>query len=250
MAVFDKREGKIMVNLCFSESTKGSLKYTFRSRGEQVACLPLLLFCGNIKNVYNIENAEISLREFTMLTGKDEEVRIWYSSADAGEYCGLLHAVTMLTDCRLTVVDCNRDVRSGNSVTHYRNTAALDEEVMLDFLQYEYAPEPEKLQEWRECFTRLQEENAPLRVIEKGRIISADINYYDKMIGQHLSAEENSIARIIGAVIGQRDGIPFSDTFIAGRLQSFLDRGIIELVTKKEDFYRSTVKLTVDVDLI
>lgn len=245
-----------MVNLCFSESTAGTLRYAFRRQGEETACLPLLLFWGDISDVFDgagrrtvyemyhlgyAETVSEFIKNFNRIIKGERSIRIWYSSEEPNEFCGMLHAVSLLRDYNLTVVDCCKKVQKGNRITNYRHSAELDEDTLIDFLQYELAPDETVLLEWRDRWNRLVHENTPLRVIEGGQLISVDIDYYDAIIRGHLSKTETSIARIIGEVISYEH--IFSDTFIAERLKCFLERRQLKLVRKKETFYESVVEL-------
>lgn len=245
-----------MINLCFSESTKGSLKYTFRERGEQTVCLPLALYCGDISDVFNIESrqkeyrqlapdyaacVEQHIREFKILIKKERDIRIWYSSGEPSEYCGCLQAASFLQNYNLSTVDCFREVIRGNSTIRYTHTGEMTEEDLLEFLRYEESVGPERQKEISRIFAILKGENAPLRVIENDRLVSVPADYYDEIIRRHFKMEKTSIARIIGDVISCEN--IYHDTWIAERIRSFIDSGVLMAVTENEEFYRWRVKL-------
>lgn len=242
-----------MVNLCFSDSTAGTLRYAFRSRGEETVCLPLLLFWGDVSGVFDssrrhdvyemfqpgyAEKVSDFIKNFNRVIKRDRYIRIWYSSGDADELCGFLHAVSFLNDDTLSAVDCNRTIQKGDCISNYRHSGDLDEETLIEFLQYEFTPDQTEL---RGLWEKLAAENTPLRVIEDGALVSAGIDYYDNVIRRHLSTTETSIARIIGEVISYEN--IYSDTFIAERLRSLVEKGQLLIVTEKADFYRSTARL-------
>lgn len=251
-----------MLNLCFSDSTAAALKYVFRNRREKenIACLPLGLSLGDISSPMKVESRESTymlfdgghpyflqhsrkgIEEFLALSEKESQVRIWYSSGEANEFCGFLHAVSMLRDKELSAIDCCRELELDNCMVQYRHSGELDEEMLERFLEYDLPLSEEDKENYTAVWERLQTENTPLRVMRKGEVISAASDYYDDSIKRHLRREETSVARIIGELL--TEDLLCSDAWMAERIRYFIQTGELELVREKEDFYRSTVKLT------
>lgn len=87
---------------------------------------------------------------------------------------------------------------------------------------------------------RLKEENAPLRVVRDGCVISAEVNFYDDRIRREFPQGACKVAHIIGALGRQK--IPVGDVFIAKRIRHFIETGELVLSDKASgSFYGATV---------
>lgn len=86
----------------------------------------------------------------------------------------------------------------------------------------------------------LQAENAPLRVVEQGRVVSAGLDYYDDLIRQAIPDEPCQTAQIIGTALGKQK-VPTGDQFIAKRLLHFIDAGELAVVQPGAEGFYSTV---------
>lgn len=247
-----------MLNLCFSGSTAAALKYVFRNRRERenLACLPLGLSQGDIsrpmsvearKHVYETVGCDYPyfvdhcIEEFQELSEGESRVRIWYSSGEANEFCGLLHAVSLLREKELSAIDCSREMEIDNGRVQYRHSGELDERALELCLEYDLLLSEDDKERYSCIWDRLQADNTPLRAVKKGEISSVAADYYDDSIKKHLRGEETSVARIIGELL--MEDLLCSDAWIAERLRYFIQTGLLRLVREKEDFYRSTVKL-------
>lgn len=82
---------------------------------------------------------------------------------------------------------------------------------------------------WRE----LRQENAPLRAVLNGRLVSAPETLYDAWILREIAAQEPEFheAALIGNVIG-RHRLGIGDGWIAHRVEQFIRDGLLEPVTK------------------
>ena len=83
-------------------------------------------------------------------------------------------------------------------------------------------------QEW----AALRAENAPLRAVVNGRLMSAAENFYDGFVLEVLRAQPEQFreAEAIGRLLGSlRTGV--SDGFAAMRLEALVRKGLLEVVS-------------------
>lgn len=78
----------------------------------------------------------------------------------------------------------------------------------------------------------MQKENAPLRAVLNGRLLSADESLYDPYILREIAAqgEEFQQAAVVGRVLG-RYQLGIADACVALRMEEFIQNGLLEPVT-------------------
>ena len=81
--------------------------------------------------------------------------------------------------------------------------------------------------EWR----RLQEENAPLRVVLNGQLVSAPEDIYDEFILRELAVRKDEFleAYLIADVMGKYQ-LGIGDAWLALRIETMVQKGILEVV--------------------
>lgn len=85
-------------------------------------------------------------------------------------------------------------------------------------------------------WNELQRENAPLRAVLNGRLVSAPETLYDDFIVREIAAEEMEFqeAMIIGRVLGKYQ-LGIGDSFIASRIEEMLRAGKLEVLSPAAD---------------
>jgi hypothetical protein len=81
---------------------------------------------------------------------------------------------------------------------------------------------------WKQCLA----ENAPLRVIEGGKIVSAPISFFDSLLMSHVTDKWRSIAMVFSAVTNFHwdDGLWQTDeAFLAARMRTLVESGLLEI---------------------
>lgn len=89
----------------------------------------------------------------------------------------------------------------------------------------------ERLQ-YRELWGQLLSENAPLRVLNGDKLVSAPISFFDEMLTSLVTEHWRKAARIIGTAMGDEmeDGIIQSDdTLLSARLDALARDGRLEI---------------------
>jgi hypothetical protein len=81
---------------------------------------------------------------------------------------------------------------------------------------------------WQQCLA----ENAPLRVIEDGKLASAPISFFDPLLIYHIGRQWQSIARVFSSVTNfhWEDGVwQTNDAFLAARIRTLVESGQLEI---------------------
>lgn len=172
-------------------------------------------------------------------------VRVWVDDLPDSR-CGLLFLADLL-DGRGTafhVVELPAKITGPDGVTvEYRGWAEVEYQRYGTFLDQERVLPADEVAQLAERWRQLKGENAPLRVVEQGKVVSAGLDYYDEKIRAEFPAEPCQVAELIGRAL---QGIPMGDAFVADRVRHFLESG--ELVLTEETpgagFYAATVART------
>lgn len=107
-------------------------------------------------------------------------VRVWLDSTPDAQ-CGLLFLADLLRggETEIRVAELPREVTRGGRVVKYRGWGDVEAQLFGTFSDSERVLTEKEKAEAAERWRRLREENAPLRAVENGRVISVDIDYYD-----------------------------------------------------------------------
>jgi hypothetical protein len=82
---------------------------------------------------------------------------------------------------------------------------------------------------WRD----LQAENAPLRALVSGRLISVNEDFYDHLIDKSLPDGAFMMAQLIGTILG-RYPLGVSDGWYALRIKKMIADGVLEVVADRD----------------
>ena len=172
-----------------------------------------------------------------------EAVRIWYSNAPYA-LCGFYDALWLLRDC-----DCLVTALELPRWTPLEDDAALSCLSWGDLPPGDWAAylplEREIPKNVRRAaameWSRLREENAPLRAVINGRPHSVGEDFYDPLIRALIPDGIFRVAQLIGAVLARRQ-LGISDWWIAKRIQAMENSGELVAVTKSGRFYENEMR--------
>lgn len=185
-----------------------------------------------------LETSRSSLSALLARVGRGEPLRIW-ASGNPDEACGLCWLMEQLRPIgfdklEITLVTLpGFEERPGGIAVQYTGWGEVEPHQWGNL-----AGHGKKLpgimaqglaNHWRE----LQAENAPLRAVLNGRLVSAPESLYDFYICRELGreGEEFMEAQVVGRVLGKyRLGV--GDAWIAQRIERFLQEGVLEPVTQ------------------
>lgn len=256
-----------MLEVCFHSSVKIALIFAPKC-SKDVAGLAFNLSEGDIKTPITLENcprreilrstysfhehddpAEVEehfdtlwrdcVKDLERLKNPPEKIRIWLDDTPHAQ-CGLLFVADLLqnNDTEIHVVELPKQVKQGDCIIEYRGWFEVEPELFQTFLHLEKILTKEEVHQLAEHWKILQAENAPLRVIQNQKVISAEEDYYDSLIRKEFPTESCKIIKIIADAF---PNIPMSDGFIAKRVLHFIDSGELVIIGNVHEGFYSTV---------
>lgn len=253
-----------MVEVVFGESEAGALKLALQSGklGTDAICLAFELEIGDIRKPvtgkYRAEllcsllyaeqwGADTELQnELKQLGGvycgeldkldryleKGEPIRVWYDSAPYS-VCGLLWLCGRLrvlaNDIEMYVVKLPRTVTRGKTAVVRTNWGEVRPSEFIKLLPLQRRLKPVEITMNAASWDGLQSENAPLRAVVNGSVMSVPASFYDFLIWKNLGDEPIKEAVLIGKVLSS-DNIGVGDWWYARRIDRFIAQNRIKIV--------------------
>lgn len=230
-----------MLEIVFNQSVLGSMEQAAicatHRKPENLFCFQLPLDWGDIQQEFPAAREPLAA---LLAQAKDTPLRIWSSDAPQ-EKCGLYWLVAQLEPLGLENLDVSLVElpafleREDGVVVQCRMWAEVDPE---EWGRWETAgvrlPSP-LLRAMADRWKELRRENAPLRAVLNGRLVSAPETLYDFFLFQEIAAqpEEFREEEVIGRVLGAAQ-MPISDELLALRMEQFIRDGLLEAVTQAE----------------
>ena len=184
-----------------------------------------------------IRNARRDLSRLLERVKNGEPMRIW-SSSHPDEMCGLYWMAEQLRPVgfdklKLTLVRLPAfEERPGGVVVQYVGWGEVGPDGMRRL-----ASEGRRLPtNWTRAMANqwksLMEENAPLRAVVNGQLVSAPETLYDHLILGRIAAEKDEFmeASVVGTVLG-RHHLGIRDAWVALRIEEFIREGMLTPVT-------------------
>lgn len=245
-----------MLQIVFSHNEYASLKLAVRcgssgrtqsvgGKPEDVLCPSVGLDIGPLTDRNTDDHTQRDRERLLEGSKHGEAVRIWYSSAPYS-LCGFYDVLWQLRDCDcpVTALELPRWMPLENgTVQSCLNWGELSPGEWARYLSLEReipkAVRRAIAMEW----SRLREENAPLRAVVNGRLHSVEEDFYDPFIRAHIPDGTFQTAQIIGEVLG-RYQLGIDDQWIAKRIQAMEDKEELLTVTKHDSFYRNEMRRT------
>lgn len=184
-----------------------------------------------------LQRAQKDLNTVCSRAAAGEAIRVWYSS-QPDELCGLYWFMAQLERLKkcgpvylVGLPEWEVDENSG--FIQKAGCAELSPGEWHRYLPLQQSAPPVFMRNCASCWQKLQNENAPLRVVLNGRLISMPENLYDPVIIREIEAESGEFqeAMIIGRILAKyRLGI--GDSWVALRIEEMIRAGRIETVTE------------------
>jgi len=162
----------------------------------------------------------------------------WLSRRSPMEYAGFLEWLWRLGDTPCEVVDLT-DV----TVSHRRepgpprpprlaiSLAMLPHDVIASEKLWNLAEPLQTSTRYLDLWRKLREENAPLRIVEGGNLVSAPISFFDSLLMSHATDDWQKVARIVGEGLAAEwdDGVfQTGDLVLAARVNALVECGRLE----------------------
>lgn len=184
------------------------------------------------------------MKDLEKLKAHPPQVRIWLDQTP-NTWCGLLFTADLLSNSKteIHIVELpHRIIKENNTIVEYRGWGEIEPQLYGTFLDKERILTEKEISELADMWRLLQSENADLRVVENGFVISADIHYYDDLIRKEFPKDSCSVAQIVGSALGKQK-ILTGDVFVAKRIEAFIRSGELKIIGNEQDgFYRTVVR--------
>ncbi len=238
-----------MIEVVFSDSEKGSMRVGGNSK--DVVHIGFSLDIGDISGGVDGNERQSVYRElwgrfdfddkeqeqFFQNQCKDMErlitdakegtpIRIWKSNAPYST-CGFHYVCFMLRniDCRISVVSLPEYRQaSDHEIIRHSHWGEIHAGKLYQFLPLERELSRLEKQAVSDHWQNLMKENAPLRAIVNGKLISVPDDFYDFIISKNIPDHDFIMARFIGSLLGEYN-LGISDTWYALRIERMIEGG-------------------------
>ena len=174
-----------------------------------------------------------------------EPVRMWICVNDPAELCGFCFVCSLLVDDRipLSVVRIPAHIEKENCIISYRNTGEVNPQELGAFIKYEEPISELQRRVNADIWSGLVRENAPLRAVVNGNLMSVPKEFYDFALRANMKDGEFMVAQLIGKTFCQMPGV--SDRWLYLRIQAMLQSGELTTVSAAtgDHPYSGVVKL-------
>lgn len=256
-----------MIEVLFAESEAGSMKFarSMQKRGsaDQVVELSFDLdvgdisgeLCGEARKAQCLKKYSAArwrdcdtieqqkekwnflleqVERFKTYAAKGEAMRIWYSTAPYS-LCGFYQVCSMLKDydCPVSVVKLPEyQLTNENNIVIYQGWGEVDHMDILDFAKDEKPLGKMEVQYYADLWEALVKENATLRAVVGGRLISVPTDFYDFMIEGGIEERPFIEGRLIGHALDYQMGV--SDDLFMESAQRMIDNGRLVVVDDED----------------
>ncbi|WP_312812972.1 DUF3658 domain-containing protein [Sedimentibacter sp.] len=162
-------------------------------------------------------------------------IRIWKSNAPYST-CGFYFVCDMLRniDCNISSVSLPEYKKvSDNEIVTYSHWGEVDAGRFYQFLPLEKQLSQIEKKIVSDYWHELMEENAPLRAIINGKIISVPEDFYDFIITRNLPENDFIMARFIGKLLGEYS-LGISDSWYALRIDKMIEDNKLVVVENRD----------------
>ncbi|MBF4691534.1 DUF3658 domain-containing protein [Fusibacter ferrireducens] len=181
-------------------------------------------------------NQREDLEKLLLAATEGTPIRIWKSNAPYS-ICGFYYVCNLLRniDCEVNVVSLPEYVlNSKNEIVTYSNWGEVKSGQLYTFLPLEKRLSQMEKQLLSSRWRELVEENATLRAVVNGKLISVSETFYDHMIIKNMPDEAFLMARLIGGIVGKYQwGV--SDSWYALRIDKMIAEGQLVVVENKDE---------------
>ncbi|MBD5128876.1 MAG: DUF1835 domain-containing protein [Ruminococcaceae bacterium] len=265
-----------MIEIVFGESEAGAMKIALRRErglGNDVVCLPLMLDIGDISQpvlskyrrdlLYRMlyqeqwgadEEMKAEMKalgtayshELTRFKGylkSAEPLRIWYSDAPYS-LCGLMWLCGKLRRYggKVYAVKLPSLTVMGETAVEYSGRGEVEPRQFAEMLPLQRKLSPIEITTNAVRWDKLKHENAPLRAVINGSVISVPDNFYDFLIWKYSGEKPVREAELIGKILGE-NRLGVGDWWYAARIDKYIKTHHIEIVENSDKKYERILRL-------
>lgn len=223
-----------MMEVVFGRSAYGTMKYMGIDPSD-LYCFDLGLSMGDLT-----EKEYPDLTELKTRLEHGEELRLWFSQKSPEEYCGFCWLMAELKEIESAVLYAaslpNYFKLPDDCTLTCSDWGSVEPELWKPLLQQKTpllrAHAIGAAMHWWE----LEAENAPLRAVVNGSLVSVPADFYDHFILRELEKETDAFieARLIANVMGIYQ-LGIGDHLLHERMEIFIQEGILAVVSPAEE---------------
>lgn len=264
-----------MIEVLFGDSEAGAMKMALKSGklGSDVICLAFALEIGDIRKPVTGEyrarllcdllyaeqwGADIEMKEELERLGSvyrgelerlerhiknGEPIRVWYDSAPYS-MCGLMWLCARLrglaTELEMYVVKLPRMLASRDTAVVRANWGEVLPREFAKLLPLQRRLKPIEIVMNAVDWDGLRSQNAPLRAVVNGSVMSVPASFYDFLIWKNLGSVPVKEAVLIGKILGE-DHIGVGDWWYARRIDKFIAENRIKIIEDSPRKYARTI---------
>ena len=262
-----------MIEVVFGESEAGAMKAAIQNEKSEsdVICLGFALDIGDIqkpvtgeyraKLLYNLlyqkqwgadREMKSELKkigntyseEFSRLRehlDNGEPIRIRYSSAPYS-LCGMMWLCSELGSSRSTVsaVSLPRVTVRGNTTVIYSSWGDVEPSGLGLFHDWERVLSPAEITAYARHWAKLKYENAPLRAVVNGSLVSVPASFYDFLILKDLGDRPVQEALLIGKILGENQ-LGIGDWWYSRRIDKLIEQNRIKIIENSPRKYERLI---------
>lgn len=164
-----------------------------------------------------------------------EPIRVWLSENDPAEVCGFLFICHFFRESSvpLSAVFVSRKTVFEGKARQYLSTGEVFPEDFGILAQLEEPVNPIQQEACAALWEQLVKENAPLRAVVNGRVMSVREDFYDAVLRANIPDGDFLTAVAIGRTLLRVKGVSAQWLFM--RLQAMADAGDLEEVAPSKD---------------
>lgn len=211
----------------------GSIKGDVDGRERQRACAEAFghfeFTEADMEHFFNMQRSDFN--QFMKAAEAGETIRIWKDSTP-NAMCGFYYACYLTRElvCDIRVVELPRfEKREKDIIVEHANWGEVAPGQLYKFLSNESVVEPYEKMAMARRWMELMEEDAPLRALLSGCLVSVAEDFYDSIIIQNLPEKPIKMARFIGNLLGHYP-IGIGDSWYARRIFKMIDDGRLKVV--------------------
>ncbi len=166
---------------------------------------------------------------------KGQSIRVWksntpFSACAFAFICDVFRNI----NCKISVISLPEYWKtSDNTVQSCNDWAEFSPGQFYRFLPLEKEISVIEKQIQSSLWNDLKTENAPLRALVNGKLISVPEDFYDHIIIKNIPDEEFVMARLIGEILGKYP-LGVGDSWYALRIKKMIDENKLEVVEVKD----------------
>ena len=197
---------------------------------------------AQVKEFFDKQNQD--LEKLLSSAGNGHIIRIWKSNAPFS-VCAFAFVCHLLKDidCQIKVVSLPEYHKmSSDTIVSYSSWAEILPKEFHKFLSLEKDFSEIEKTIFAHLWEELKEENAPLRALVNGKLISVPEDFYDYLIIKNIPDGEFSKIELIGAVLGKY-GLGVGDSWFDLRIDKLIEENKLEVVSNRKTSQTSNIIL-------